>query len=469
MLYSACDAKDFRKALPDKWFCHFPEDPVARGHWPQKGLIGLNCFNGLTPEFAPMSKAREPVTSSESSSTSNDISPAASQPPPSQPASPRRRGKDKAPRQSSGPVTPEYPRKPDGRGFAVVKHHGKRYFLGEWGTQESYDRFADVFREVSNANLLAATSVGHREPATVNELIFHFLEYARDRYVKNGRQTSEYSLTRWIMKSLVEKYGKLVADDFTPLHLIEIRDDWKVRYARTSVIAAMARIRQMFKFGVSRMIVKAETLTRLAAVEGVREHQGIQSEPILPVPISVVEVTKKFVPLMVEAMIDLQRLTGMRPSEVVALHISDIEKLDDGMFVYSPRGHKTEHHGRERKVAIGPKAIEAIRKWYAEAAVRFSASGDVDDGYLFKVEKRRKKRGHCSVDWYRENIQRACRQAGVEEWAPNRLRHNAGTEVRKVFGIEVARTVLGHSSVDMTEIYAEKDLQSAIAAMAKIG
>jgi len=54
-------------------------------------------------------------------------------------------------------------------------------------------------------------------------------------------------------------------------------------------------------------------------------------------------------------------------------------------------------------------------------------------------------------------------------WGPNRLRHNAGTFLRREFGIEVARAILGHSSAVTTLIYAEQDERRAVQAIAKVG
>jgi len=49
------------------------------------------------------------------------------------------------------------------------------------------------------------------------------------------------------------------------------------------------------------------------------------------------------------------------------------------------------------------------------------------------------------------------------------LRHLAATNLRREFGIEIARAVLGHSKVDMTEVYAEMDAAKAKDAMSKLG
>ena len=57
----------------------------------------------------------------------------------------------------------------------------------------------------------------------------------------------------------------------------------------------------------------------------------------------------------------------------------------------------------------------------------------------------------------------------VVHWAPNQLRHSAGTEVRHRFGLEAAQVVLGHAHANVTEIYAEKNVQRAAEIMRAIG
>jgi integrase len=69
---------------------------------------------------------------------------------------------------------------------------------------------------------------------------------------------------------------------------------------------------------------------------------------------------------------------------------------------------------------------------------------------------------HCA-------IARACRRAGVPSWGPNRLRHNAATRLRREYGLDVARVILGHTSPAVTEVYAEVDRAKALAVMGEIG
>lgn len=57
----------------------------------------------------------------------------------------------------------------------------------------------------------------------------------------------------------------------------------------------------------------------------------------------------------------------------------------------------------------------------------------------------------------------------MPSWHPHQLRHNAATFLRKEFGLETARIILGHRSAAITTIYAEADQQKAIEAMLRVG
>jgi integrase len=65
--------------------------------------------------------------------------------------------------------------------------------------------------------------------------------------------------------------------------------------------------------------------------------------------------------------------------------------------------------------------------------------------------------------------EQALKWKSTHRWAPNRLRHTAGTEIRKRFGLEAAQVVLGHSMADVTQIYAERDLAKAAAVIREVG
>ena len=71
------------------------------------------------------------------------------------------------------------------------------------------------------------------------------------------------------------------------------------------------------------------------------------------------------------------------------------------------------------------------------------------------------------------------REDGEVAWHPHqpcpakhrrrRVRHNAATELRREFGLEAAQVLLGHSKADVTQVYAERDVNRAVTVAARIG
>jgi site-specific recombinase XerC len=57
----------------------------------------------------------------------------------------------------------------------------------------------------------------------------------------------------------------------------------------------------------------------------------------------------------------------------------------------------------------------------------------------------------------------------IPRWAPNQLRHNHATDVRRQYGLEAAGAALGHAKMSVTEIYAERDETLALRVAAEIG
>ena len=65
-------------------------------------------------------------------------------------------------------------------------------------------------------------------------------------------------------------------------------------------------------------------------------------------------------------------------------------------------------------------------------------------------------------------------RAEVRSWRrehrirPNQLRHARATELRP-YGLDVAKTILGHAKVETTLIYAERDMAAAMELVSRIG
>ncbi len=159
------------------------------------------------------------------------------------------------------------------------------------------------------------------------------------------------------------------------------------------------------------------------------------------------------------------------------------------IWEYRPHTHKTEHHGKERVVFLGPHAQETIKPWLKTIPHAYLFSPR--EGRAWYQAQRAKHRktpkpalrakhprkqnpkrapGDCyGVTAYDYAIRRACELAGVPHWSPNQLRHNAATRIRAAYGIEIARIILGHSSAVTSEIYAEVDKEKIMDVVDKLG
>jgi integrase len=62
-----------------------------------------------------------------------------------------------------------------------------------------------------------------------------------------------------------------------------------------------------------------------------------------------------FVSPHLAAMIKLQRLTGMRPGELVIIRPCDIDMTGD-VWIYEPFDHKNRWRGHRKQIPLGPEA-----------------------------------------------------------------------------------------------------------------
>jgi integrase len=145
--------------------------------------------------------------------------------------------------------------------------------------------------------------------------------------------------------------------------------------------------------------------------------------------------------------------------------------------------HKGAWRGKERIIFFGEKAKEIIRPYLLrpadkpmfsphEAILSLRRDCPTHRRPNQKPNERqtaREVRDAYTPDTYRRAVTRACVEAGIPSWVPYQLRHTAGTEARKRFGLDVAQALLGHSGAKVTQIYAELDQEKARAIAAQFG
>jgi integrase len=385
------------------------------------------------------------------------------------------------------PRVPKY-RLHKGSGQALVQINGQRIYLGKFGTDESHEKYRRVIAEWLVTSEPPAKESSTSSGTAVNELALAFLRHAELRYVKHGRPTSEMSSFKTALRPVLALYGHQLVSDFGPLALIACRQQLIDRgICRKRVNQHVTRIRQVFKWGVARELVAETTWRSLCAVEGLRVGEAKETRPVKPVPEEYVVAIESYVTPQVWAMINLQRWTGCRPGEACAIRGMDV-RMQGEIWEYHPNSHKTEHHGRERVILLGPHAQDVIRPWLKPAlnaylfspreARAWSQARRAENRRTPQPTRRRTQRKpnpkrapgqFYTTLAYGHAITRACEKAGVPHWTPNQLRHNAATRIRSSYGIEAARIILGHASAVTSEIYAEFDINKAKEIMQQLG
>lgn len=290
---------------------------------------------------------------------------------------------------------------------------------------------------------------------TVEQFGTAFLDHARVWYRKDGKPTSQVDGFRSVVRYLDAALGerRLVTLRATDIEAV-LRHMIAAGLIRRTINAMLAKIKTMAKWGVKSEYMTGETLGRILAVRPLQAGRTAAKEkPKVGAvdPGTVLAVLEKLRPIP-RAMVELQWLSGMRPGEVCRMRPAEIDRSREP-WEYRPARYKTEHRHEgqpelRRLILFGGKCRAILEPLLKNAA---------PDQPLFRTNRGTE---YDAEDLWGHVI-RACKRAGVPRFAPNSLRHAAGTAVRRAYGIEAARVYLGHENLKTTEVYANSDLELA--------
>jgi integrase len=118
----------------------------------------------------------------------------------------------------------------------------------------------------------------------------------------------------------------------------------------------VSRIKRAINWAVAEELIPPFVHHGLQAVTGLGYGRtgARETQPVRPVPDEHVDAVFPFLPPQIAAMIQLQRLTGMRPGEVVKLRACDIDRSGE-IWIYERRDHKNRWRGHRRMIPIGPR------------------------------------------------------------------------------------------------------------------
>jgi integrase len=379
--------------------------------------------------------------------------------------------------------------------------------LGKHGTKETKAEYKRVVLEweANDRSLLqqAPTDI------TIAELIDLYWHHVQTYYRRlDGSETQEVSCMMYSLRPLNYMHGKTLVKDFGPSALKAVRELMVNGYAhpkygtqeslcRNEINKRVKRIRRMMKWGIENEIVPANVLLALQAVAALKRGRSDahESPGVKPIARAVVEDTLPLLRPTMQDMVMIQLQAGMRPGELITMRACDIY-MSGPIWLYRPPQHKTLHHGHDRVIAIGPRGQEIIKRLLTmnveaplfstsrlmeerAAAMRAARKTPVQPSQQNRRKRNPKKRrgAQYTVQSYGRGIAEAIKRHNegkpegehIPHWAPNQLRHLRALELKRQFGLDVARAVLGHKQPCVTEMYAGVDTATAAEAMSKIG
>ena len=394
-------------------------------------------------------------------------------------------------------------------GRAVVRIEGRDIYLGPHGSDESYSAYQrqiaewQALRNESSRRQKALPQQNGSQPAlTVAQVLVRYHQFALDYYSRGGKPTKEFFEMGSALRVVRTLYGQTRINEFGPLKLKAARQQMvDSGLSRGVVNHRINRVKRFFNWAVSEELAPPSVSEGLRTVTALRKGRTTarETDPITPVDDDHVDAILPYVSPQVAAMIRLQRLTGMRPCEVVSMRVCDINRSRD-IWVYTPADHKNAWRGQDRTIPIGPQAQQLV--------LPFLEGRDVE-AYLFspqeaearrqktrreerkspmtpsqrrrkpRLKPKRAKREYYDTASYRraikyglQKLNRVRAKEGLEpipNWFPLQLRHSRATELNALYGIEAAAVSLGHAHADVTKVYAERNLRLAIDVARKSG
>jgi integrase len=374
--------------------------------------------------------------------------------------------------------------------YAVVYYHGKIHYLGLFGSPEAltaYNRFCTEIQ--SNPTLVVRSG---ESSVSIAELVAAFLQHA-----KATLKTPNYTHYRIVLLDfLLKLYGNdTVADSFKPRNLKLVRTEMihSRRFCRGTINEYTRRIVSVFLWGVGEEYVNSETADALKAVKPLPEGYAgtFDHDERADVPDDVIRRTLPFLPPMLAAMIQVQRMTGCRPSEIFNMKAGEIDKKSDpDLWLYRLPRHKTEKKTKRKKVVPLGKPEQELIAPYLEGKTGkeavFPPRTAMQERSAAKRANRKSKltpsqeardqavkpqnyREFYDKDSYRRAVEHAIAKANrqlpdgekIPDWTPYQMRHTAATMLELEADIEDAQILLDHESVDTTKQNTKKRLEKS--------
>lgn len=354
-----------------------------------------------------------------------------------------------------------------GRAVVAIPGRGDVYLGAPFGSDEAARRYRAMIAEWQATG---AVSRPGRDGSQDSPLIVELAADWWERFVERQCSPSVKGELWAAMKHLRALYDDMPAADFRPVHLITVRE----RMLESGVSRPVAnrytgKIRRMFKWAATHERIPYEVYARLVGIEPIpASRQDVHDpEPVGPVDDDLYEATIAVMKPETADVLRLMRYSGARPSEILMLRWRHIDmKSNPDLWAYSPPTHKTKWKGKTRVIYFGPRCQEILRR---HATTEDRRLFPIRRDSLRQAVRRATMRAfpHPKISRIRPSLRTMEEREELKRWQqehfwhPNQLRHTRATELRRLMGLDAAGAVLGHSGLDVTQVYAERDADLA--------
>lgn len=147
------------------------------------------------------------------------------------------------------------------------------------------------------------------------------------------------------------------------------------------------------------------------------------------------------------SMIELLYATGLRVTELISLHLRDVDLRAGWVRVDSGKG------GKQRVVPIGDPARDSIDSYVADGRARLlkNKGGPGSTPMLFVT----RRGGGMTRQAFWKNLKKYAEEAEVKgDISPHKLRHSFATHLlERGADLRIVQALLGHSDISTTQIY----------------
>jgi integrase len=385
------------------------------------------------------------------------------------------------------------------RDYACTYLNGKKIMLGRWGTPEADARFRQL-----QIQILTDPSFATLKPqqVAVEDLCLAYLDYAEEN------DPGHYCSIKTATKILLQGFAGQAVDALDSRHFLQLQDMFvQHNVSRQYCNALMGYIRAMLKWGVVRKLVTHQVYWEAKLVPALKKGKtrAYEKPKRQDVPDEIINRTLPYLLPTIQNMVQVQRLAGMRPSEVCKMKPGEIDReytTPDGVVIwmYTPGTHKNAWRekkqngeyvriiplGTPEQDIIAPRLVgrsdddyifqpkDTIKERYALLAAKRKSK--VPPSQIKRKERnaknpKRKLRDCYDRDSYNFVVRSAIIAANqhlpekdkIPLWTPYQLRHAAVTAITLQTGsLDIARAVAGQKTLSVTQGYNHADTQIAV-------